>query len=106
MRDLALEALRQAGHFIHQVQWLHSRFPEAKFASVSGLCKAVTRDEISADDYSLTPGRYVGVAETATDDEDDFADYLGEIHDQLADLNDQAADLASRIAGNFEDLLG
>jgi len=30
--------------------------------AVPGLCKAVTRAEIAAADWSLTPGRYVGVA--------------------------------------------
>jgi len=106
VRDAALEALRQAAYFIHQGHWLHSRFPQALFADVPGLCKAVTVDEIAANDYSLTPGRYVGVAPAALEDEEDFAEKLREIHDELAELNDKAAALAGRIGRNFEELLG
>ncbi|KIN88233.1 type I restriction-modification system subunit M [Thauera sp. SWB20] len=106
VRDAMLEALKQTVYFIHQVHWLHSRFPDALFEDVPGLCKAVTIDEIAANDWSLTPGRYVGVAPAGAEDEEDFAEKLREIHDELAELNDKAVDLAGRIAGNFEELLG
>jgi type I restriction enzyme M protein len=106
VRDAVLEALKQAAYFIHQVHWLHSRFPHGWFEEVPGLCKAVTMDEIAANDYSLTPGRYVGVAAAAAEDEDDFVEKLREIHDELAELNDKAVELAGRIASNFEELLG
>jgi type I restriction enzyme M protein len=105
VRDAALEALKQAVHFIHQGHWLHSRFPQAVFEHVPGLCKAVTIDEIAANDYSLTPGRYVGVAPAGTDDEEDFAEKLREIHDELTELNERASELAGRISGNLQELL-
>jgi len=105
-RDALLDALKQAAYFIHQVHWLHSRFPHALFEDVPGLCKAVTLAEIAANDYSLTPGRYVGVAAAAAEDEEDFAEKLREIHNELAALNDKAVELAGRIARNFEELLG
>ena len=106
VRDVVLDALKQAAYFIHQAHWLHSRFPQALFEDVAGLCKAVSIDDIAANDYSLTPGRYVGVAAAAEDDEDDFAETLRGIHAELAELNDKAVELAGRIAGNFEELLG
>jgi len=106
VRDEALDSLKQAAYFIHQVHWLHSRFPQGVFADVAGLCKAVTLDEISANDYSLTPGRYVGVSSATEEDEDDFVEKLREIHNELADLNDKAVEFSARIAGNFEELLG
>lgn len=106
VRDAVLDALKQAAYFIHQVHWLHSRFPQALFEDVAGLCKAVSVDDIAANDYSLTPGRYVGVAAAAENDEDDFAETLRGIHAELAELNDKAVELAGRIAGNFEELLG
>ena len=106
VRDVVLDALKQAAYFIHQVHWLHSRFPQALFEDVAGLCKAVSIDDIAANDYSLTPGRYVGVAAAAEDDEDDFAETLRGIHAELAELNDKAVELAGRIAGNFEELVG
>ncbi len=106
VRDAVLDALKQAAYFIHQAHWLHSRFPQALFEDVPGLCKAVSIDDIAANDYSLTPGRYVGVAAAAEDDEDDFAETLRGIHAELAELNDKAVELAGRIAGNFEELVG
>jgi len=105
VRDEVLEALQQAGYFIAQAHWLLSRFPDGVFADVPGLCRAVTREEIEANDWSLTPGRYVGVAAASDDDEEDFADKLREIHAELAELNEKAAGLAGRIAGNLEGLL-
>ena len=106
VRDAVLDALKQAAYFIHQVHWLHSRFPQALFEDVAGLCKAVSVEDIAANDYSLTPGRYVGVAAALDDDEDDFAEILRGIHAELAELNDKAVELAGRIASNFEELLG
>jgi type I restriction enzyme M protein len=106
VRDAVLDALKQAAYFIHQGHWLHSRFPQALYEDVPGLCKAVSIEEIAANDWSLTPGRYVGVAPADAGDEDDFAETLREIHDELAELNDKAVELAGRIAGNFAELLG
>ena len=106
VRDAALDVLKQSAYFIHQGHWLHSRFPDAAFENIPGLCKAVTLDEIAANDWSLTPGRYVGVAAAEAEDDEDFAEKLREIHDELAELNDKAAELAERIAGNLEDLFG
>lgn len=104
--DAVLDALKQATYFTHQAHWLHGRFPHGVFENVPGLCKAVTLDEIAANDYSLTPGRYVGVAAAAAGDEEDFVEKLREIQDELAELNDKAVELAGRIAGNFAELLG
>ncbi|GAD22287.1 class I SAM-dependent DNA methyltransferase [Acidovorax sp. MR-S7] len=105
VRDEVLEALRQAGYFIAQAHWLLSRFPDGWFVDVPGLCKAVTLDDIEANDWSLTPGRYVGVAAASEDEKENFAEKLREIHAELAELNEKAVVLAGRIAGNLEGLL-
>jgi type I restriction enzyme M protein len=105
VRDLALEALKQAAYFINHVHWLHYRFPEAVYADVPGLCKVVPRAGISASDYSLTPGRYVGVAPPSGDDEDDFQERLTEVHTELEELNEKTVLLAERIRVNFEELM-
>ena len=106
VRDLVLEAPKQAAYFIHQVHKLHSYFPEGYYADVLGLCKVVTREEIATNDYSLTPGRYVGVAAVQDDgDEDAFAEQLREIHEELVELNQKADELAQQISANLEVLL-
>jgi len=102
----ALEAIRAITYPFAQVTWLQSRFPEGQFADVAGLCKVVTTDEIKEQDYSLTPGRYVGVAPPEPEDEEAVEERLREIHVELASLNDEAVELAKLIQANFEELVG
>jgi len=85
--------------------WLEERFPDCKYRNVEGLVKAVTREEIAANDWSLTPGRYVGVAETEDNDED-FAEKFASLHEELRKLNAEAATLAKKIDANFKELMG
>ena len=68
-RAAATEALRLARYFVRQADWLQERFPGAELRDVEGLVKQVDRSEIEAHDWSLTPGRYVGVAPEEEDEE-------------------------------------
>jgi type I restriction enzyme M protein len=103
-RKTAVEQLKAASYLHRQIAWLQDRFPKAEMQDVPGLCKVVSRAEIEAADWSLTPGRYVGVAPAEVDDDFDFEQTLRDIHVELADLNREAVDLAARIQENFEDL--
>ncbi len=84
--------------------WLESRFPDARYRDVEGLVKAVTIEEIAANDWSLTPGRYVGVAETEEEDED-FAEKFATLHDELRKLDAEAVKLAGKIDAYFKELM-
>ena len=84
--------------------WLEERFPDAKYHDVEGLVKAVTRAEIAANDWSLTPGRYVGVAESDDGDED-FSERFAALHDELRKLDAEAEALAKKIDANFRELI-
>jgi type I restriction enzyme M protein len=64
----------------------------------------VDKRDIEAADWSLTPGRYVGVAATEEDDDFDFEQALQDIHTELADLNKEASELAMKIQENFQEL--
>ncbi|AFY44941.1 class I SAM-dependent DNA methyltransferase [Nostoc sp. PCC 7107] len=105
VRDEAIFAIKSTLYVKAQVTWLQSRFPEAVFVDVSGLCKVVTRDEITQQDSSLTPGRYVGVTALDGEDKEDFEERMREIHLELASLNEEAVELAASIAANFEELM-
>jgi type I restriction enzyme M protein len=103
-RASAVEALRRARYFVRQVDWLQERFPDAKLRDVEGLVKLVDRGTIKSHDWSLTPGRYVGVAPEEQNEEFDFEEALRAIHIDLKGLNEEAVELAARIARNFEEL--
>jgi type I restriction enzyme M protein len=91
-------------YFWKQARWLTQRFPEAKLRDVEGLVKLVDVKEIEANNWSLTPGRYVGVAPEEEDEDFDFEEALREIHVELEDLNAEAVKLAATIKRNFEEL--
>ena len=103
-RAEAVEALRQVRYFVKQADWLQERFPEARLRNIEGLVKLVDRAEIEAHDWSLTPGRYVGIAPEEVDEDFDFEEALRSIHIDLTGLNDEAVQLAAKIAQNFEEL--
>jgi type I restriction enzyme M protein len=103
-RQIAVDQLKQVRYFRKQAHWLTERFPEAKLRDIEGLVKLVGRAEIEANDWSLTPGRYVGVAPEEVDEEFDFEETLREIHVELDDLNAEAVQLAATIKKNFEEL--
>ncbi|CBL43983.1 Type I restriction-modification system methyltransferase subunit [gamma proteobacterium HdN1] len=103
-RKLAVEQLKQVRYFYKQAHWLLSRFPEGKLCDVEGLVKLVDIKDIEAADWSLTPGRYVGVAPEEVDEDFDFEEALRDIHIELQGLNAEAAELAEKIARNFEEL--
>ena len=104
LRTKAVEVLRRPQCFVLQADWLQERFPEAELRDVEGLVKLVKLAEIEANDWSLAPGRYVGVAPEEDDKEFDFEDILRSIHIDLQELNEEAAELAARIARNFVEL--
>ncbi len=104
-RHALVEGLRLVRYFHRQAAWLIERFPEGKLVDVLGLVKLVDKAEIEKNDWSLTPGRYVGVAPEEVDEDFDFEETMRDLHLELAGLNDEAAELARTIAKNFEELI-
>lgn len=76
--------------------WFNEHFPEGKYQDVEGLCKVVDIEDVIEQDYSLTPGRYVGVS-IELDMDFDYQGRIQEIHSELASLNNEANDLMSKI---------
>jgi len=79
-------------------------FNEGKYADVPGLCKVVTMAEIEPQGWSLSPGRYVGVAEHEEEDYN-FKERLEEQNEELEILNAEAQELEDRISENVGKLL-
>lgn len=103
-----VEEYKQAGKQ-EQIDWLLERWPEGKYQDVIGLCKAAKlegEDGIIDQDYSLNPGRYVGVV--IEDDgmtEEEFAETMKADHDELKSLNAKAETLMVEIDENMKNLL-
>lgn len=93
--------LHETDYFWRQAHWLKSRFREGSYQDVEGLCKVVSQQDIEAKDWSLSPGRYVGV-DTALDEHVDYEERLREIHIELVGLNEEAVTLANLITENFK----
>ncbi|MGJ8572292.1 MAG: N-6 DNA methylase [Hoeflea sp.] len=104
-RHEVTEHLKQARYFHTQAEWLQTRFPNAELRNIEGLVKLVNRAELKAHDWSLTPGRYVGVAREEEDENFDFEEALRDIHIEIDGLNGEAAELAETIRKNFREII-
>lgn len=90
------ELLTETNQAIKDWKAIDEYFPEGSYQDVEGLCKMVGREEVIEQDYSLTPGRYVGV-QIDLDMDFDFKGRITKVHSELALLNDNANDLMSKI---------
>ena len=90
-------------YFIQQRDWLTDNFPGGVYRDVIGLCKAASIEEIREQDYSLNPGRYVGVS-LDVEDRNDFTAAMGELKQTLTSLNDKSQELMNSIMDNLKEL--
>lgn len=102
----ALEELHQdvknAEIYFQHIHWLQERFPNAQYEDVTGLCKLAMPEEVQEQDYSLNPGRYVGVViEEDGKSEEEFIAELSEMNDKLAVLNMESSTLEKIISRNL-----
>ena len=75
-----------------------------KYKDVRGLCKVATLKEVEGAGYSLSPGRYVVVADTKHLEEEDFAKVIKDLHSELKELTDESQRLGVKIQDNFKKL--
>ena len=87
----------------NEAHWLYEKFGEGEYQDIPGLCKAASRAEIAAKQYSLTPGAYVGVA-AVEDDGVDFAQRMAEIHAELLTLQAESKKLMDTISKNMREM--
>ncbi len=80
-------------------------FPDGKYRDVPGLCKIVTRNVIKKLDWSLSPGRYVGVVPGQVVSDYDFKQEFEALHEELESLSAQAHKLEKSIARNAAEIL-
>lgn len=107
----ALEELhrevKNAESFFGHIHWLQERFPEAQYEDVTGLCKLASLEEVKEQDYSLNPGRYVGVViEEDGKTEEEFIEEIMTVNDELNRLLDSSITLQRTISHNLAAISG
>ena len=100
-------AVKNAERYYSHSHWLQERFPKAEYEDVTGLCKLATPTEVKAQDYSLNPGRYVGVViEEDGKTEEEFVEELLFMNQELNSLNREARKLEKIIHHNILQITG
>jgi type I restriction enzyme M protein len=96
-RDLSSKDIAQIAETYRA--WMNGK----KYEDVAGFCKSVTIEEIRAQGYVLTPGRYVGAAELEEDDEP-FEQKMARLTNELQKQIEKSHELDSQILNNLEKL--
>ena len=92
-------------YFLKMAEWLQQRFPKAEYEDVTGLCKLATIADIEEQDYSMNPGRYVGVViEEDGMTEEEFETEIKRLNTELNTFNASASDLEILINQNILNL--
>ena len=97
------EEKKELDYMVSMRQWLVDNFPEGKYRDVVGLCKAATIEEIREQDYSLNPGRYVGVS-FDIEDKNDFLEGMQALSTELFELNSRSQELMQSIMNNLKEV--
>lgn len=92
------------------IDWLKERFPEGKYRDVIGLCKVAKlegEDGVKDQDYSLNPGRYVGVV--IEDDgmtEEEFKEKICSLEHEYLSLSTECSELEQDIKDSLAGIFG
>lgn len=79
-------------------------FPDGRYVDILGLCKLSTVADVESHDWSLIPGRYVGVSANKTQD-GEFAERLELLNEEFELLAVQAKQFEMQIADNVASIL-
>jgi len=82
---------------------LLEKFPDKKYKDVLGLCKQVDLRDIKLQNWSLSPGRYVGVDEINYDNKNINSELIN-LNQELNTLNNESARLEKEISINMKKL--
>ena len=74
-----------------------------EYEDIQGFCKSANLEEVSAQDYILTPGRYVGIAEKEIDGEP-FEEKMERLTAELSDLFEESITLQGKIKSKLSSL--
>ncbi|MFD6175863.1 MULTISPECIES: class I SAM-dependent DNA methyltransferase [unclassified Isoptericola] len=102
-RDLSVEDITKIGSTYHA--WRGSASTVGEYEDIAGYCRSVSLTEIEAAGYALTPGRYVGSADGAVDDES-AGDKVERLTRQLLHALDESSQHDAVVRSSLERLDG
>lgn len=80
----------------------HNWLTNENYADIEGFCKSTDINEIKNNDYSLVPGRYVGVATVGELSEEQINEEIKKIKIELKDLFKKSDELKEKITNIIE----
>ena len=86
---------------IQRIADTYRAYAEGRLEAEQGFCAVATTKEIAAQDFILTPGRYVGIAAQAEDSEP-FAAKMERLTGELSELFAQSHELEAEIRRQLE----
>jgi len=99
--------VKNAESFYQHIHWLQERFPKAEYEDVIGLCKLASSADVKEQEYSLNPGRYVGVViEEDGKTEEEFIEEISAMNEEFDLLNSNGDGLREAITHNIKLLIG
>lgn len=78
----------------------YKKYVDGTLEDVKGFCAVKETSEIAAQDYILTPGRYVGIEEQK-DEGEPFEEKMARLTSELSDLFDKSHELEAEIRKNL-----
>ena len=94
LRDFTREDIARIADTFHKWQ------ADKEYEDEAGFCFSAPLEDIQKNDFVLTPGRYVGAAEQAEDDEP-FAEKMARLTAQLKGQLEESAKLEAQIKANL-----
>ncbi len=99
--------LEEVSYYQSNLDWLQSRFPEAKYNDVIGLCKVADKTEyVDEQDYSMNAGRYVGIiiegVELSTEE---FNSKINSSFEKFKTLTKSSTELENEISNKLSEFI-
>ena len=86
---------------IAKVASAFNAFRDGALENEKGFCAAITTEDIAKQDYVLTPGRYVGIADVE-DDGEPFEEKMSRLTKELGEMFEESDRLQEQIKKNLE----
>lgn len=99
--NIVEEFIKEIRQRVGDWKTLLNYFPDNKYVDIPGLCKIVSKNEVVYNEYSLTPGRYVGYT-FKLDNNFDFNNELKEKKSRIQTLHNSISDLWLSSLSKFD----